>query len=152
MYIYITVYHSARNYRFYRNGNFYKGTKFAKLLMERKLTTVRYHKKVHWYFFCMDVTANCCVFQVLCYGAIMLMGAFRLCIVTYIIALLTRARSKLSSWLSYLCSTSKKIVTVFGFLHFLLLLYFFASQLIGQPSVLNNRRRRHILTTNNDSI
>ena len=38
----------------------------------------------------------------------MLMGAFRSCVVTYIIDLLTRAYSRLTTALACLCSTSEK--------------------------------------------
>ena len=36
----------SRNYRFYRNGNFCKKTKFAKLLRELKSMPVSYNEKV----------------------------------------------------------------------------------------------------------
>ena len=50
----------------------------------------------------------------------MLMDAFRLCFISYIIDLLTHAHSRLVTGLLCLSSTSGQIDTFFGFLRFLL--------------------------------
>ena len=54
----------------------------------------------------------------------MLMSAFGLYIVTYIIDLLMSTHSKRAAGLLCLCSTSEKVVTVFCFFQFLLAHFF----------------------------
>ena len=54
----------------------------------------------------------------------MLMSAFCLCIVTYIIDLLMSTHSKRAAGLLCLCSISEKVVTVFCFSRFLLAHFF----------------------------
>ena len=82
----------------------------------------------------MSVMAFCCALSVLLRDDV-LMSDFHLYIVTYIIDLVMSARSKLVTELLCLCSTLEKVVTVFGFLYFLLP-HFFARVARGHSRIL----------------
>ena len=82
----------------------------------------------------MSVMALRCALSVLLRDDV-LMSNFCLCIVTYIIDLVMSARSKLVAGLLCLCSTSEKVITVFGFFRFLLP-HFFARVARGHSRIL----------------
>ena len=63
----------------------------------------------------------------------MLMGAFRSCVVTYIIDLLTRAYLRLATALACLCSTCEKASLSSVFFVSQRFIYLHASRLIVQP-------------------
>ena len=89
----------------------------------------------------MSVTTICCVLGALLWDN-MLMGVFRfrLCIVTYVIDLLTRAHYL---WLD--CYLYVSLWRKFS-LFFVFITFFYASQSIGQTNLLNDRYRRQVLT------
>ena len=82
----------------------------------------------------MSVMAFCCALGALLRDNV-LMSAFCLCFVTYIIDLVMSTRLKLVTELLCLCSTSEKVITVFGFLRFLLP-HFFARVARGHSRIL----------------
>ena len=89
----------------------------------------------------MSVTTICCVLGVCCADS-MLMGVFRLCIVT---SWLVNACTLHVTGLLCLSFTLEKVVTFLLFL-FLITFFFHSSQPIGRTNVLNYWRRRHVLT------
>ena len=94
---------------------FAKELQSAKILRKLKSTPVRNHLKSPLVFL-VSLSPQFVVFWSALLRDNMLMGAFYLCIVTYIIDLLTCAHSKLATGFLCLCSTLESIVTVSVFL------------------------------------
>ena len=82
----------------------------------------------------------------------MLMGVFCSCTATYIIDLLACAYSRLSTGLSYLGSTSKKVLLLSVFFNFYHFSWLHVLLLGVQPGVQDDRHRRRILIMNSYSV
>ena len=103
----------ARNYRFYRNANFCKGTKLAKSVRGLKSMPLSYNKKVRWFFphvsngkfaaFCVLFWGTSCKWVLFLYA------------LEYIIDLLTRAHLRLAAELPCLCLTLETASLCSGF-------------------------------------
>ena len=104
---------------------FAKKPKLAKLLWELKSTPVRHNKKKSTGFYRMSVTAICCVFG--CFATKQHVDGCCLFMHFKIYNWLVNGRTlKTCTGLSCLCLTLEKVVTVFGFLRFILPYLFFA--------------------------
>ena len=93
-----------------RNGNFGQGTCISKVFVGSREIS----------FFCMRETLNLLLFGCFLLRDILLRSVFRSRVVTYLIDLLTRAYSRLTTGLSSLWSTLEKVSQSSFFLSYLI--------------------------------